>query len=203
MNHVLLLVAAALAQASPEAEVERALRLLAQDPPVTEVQRAALEHFRVTHDDLSSYRSAARLRALMPTVSGSYARNDGDRLRLETDRAVFGGGAAFDPRNPQVTDSASDVGRAYSAGVTWNLQSLVFDNSQLETYALVGIHEEVVKEVTRLYYTRQHNLLALALAPPSDIRARAGLILRTRELEAMLDAMTGGGWSKLKTAGAR
>ena len=31
-----------------------------------------------------------------------------------------------------------------------------------------------------------------------NVRAKAALIVRTRELEAMLDAMTGGGWSRLR-----
>lgn len=186
------------APAITDRSLQAALAMLDRDPPISEVQRAALDYFRVSEDDLSGYRAAARLRALMPSLSGSYARDDGKQTTLSSNQIEFPG--AFDADNPQITTGESDVGRAYSASVTWNLSGLIFDSNQLEAYALVGIQEDVVKEVTRLYYTRQHNLLTLALAPPEEPRAKVALMLRTRELEAMLDAMTGGAWSRMKRA---
>jgi hypothetical protein len=184
----------ALAQSTGDAIVDEALRHLQKDPPIARVQEAALMHFKVGSADLSGYRMAARLRALMPAVTGSYSRDDNKITRLSTDALDFG---AFDPENPQVTDETSGVGRAFAASATWNLSTLVFDPSELEVYALTGIHEDVVQEVTRLYYTRQHNLLSMALDPPADRRAKAGLVLRIREAEAMLDAMTGGAWTRM------
>ncbi len=178
-------------------DVQQALKLLADDPPIAEVQKAALEYFAVTQDDVAGYRSASRLKALMPALSGSYTRDDNRFDRNGIDRAVFTGSL---PDSPQTTDATIGVGRAYIASATWELGSLVFDPSELEAYALVGIHEDILKEVTRLYFTRQHNILALVLDPPKDTRARAALVLRTNEIEAMLDALTGGKWSKWRRA---
>jgi hypothetical protein len=186
-------VVAAQDASTATADVERAMRLLAEDPPIVEVQRAALQYFRVSQDDIGDFQAAARWKALLPTLTGSYSYDDGSLLRSQSDRTLVA-----DPAIPQITERSNDNGRAYSASANWNLSSLVFDPSQLETYALVGIHEDVVKEVTRLYYTRQHNVLALVLSPPADARAKAALLLRTRELEAMLDAMTGNAWSRLR-----
>jgi hypothetical protein len=183
-------------QAAPvasESDIEAALALLARDPPIADIQKAAVDYFRVSPGDVTGYRAAARLKALLPALSGSYAFDDNRLTRLSTDQAVFG--RPFDPSDPQNTFAESGLGRAFAASATWNLQPLVFDPAELEAYALVGIQEDVVKEVTRLYFTRQHNLLAMALDPPKDPRAKAALILRTRELEAMLDAMTGGAFS--------
>lgn len=180
--------------AGSAAEVERVMRMLDADPPVAKVQKAALEHFSVTQDDMSGYRAAARLKALLPSITGSYTYDDGKLSRIENDRIR----ATVDPNLPQIIEGRNEIGRAYGASASWDLSSLVFDGNQLETYALVGIHEDVLKEVTRLYYTRQHNMLALALSPPNDARARAALMLRTREIEAMLDAMTGGAWSRMR-----
>ncbi|MBI5510121.1 MAG: hypothetical protein HY903_15295 [Deltaproteobacteria bacterium] len=181
-----------------DAEVAEALRLLAEDPPIADVQRAALEHFSVSHDDLSSYRAAARLRALLPSLTGGYLQGDNKLRRSSADQAA---GFSYDPNNPQVTDNTNGVDRAFTAAATWSLGSLVFDANQIETYSLVGIQQDLLTEVTRLYYTRQHNVLALALEPPRDPRARAALMLRSREIEAMLDALTGGAWSKLRRKG--
>ncbi len=191
MSHVLCLAWTVLSQGAGDEAVATALRLLDRDPPIAKVQEAALDHFKVATADLSGYRAAARLKALLPAVTGSYTQDDNKVSVVNISQ----------PTDVTVTDDTNGLGRAFSASVTWDLSSLIFDASELEAYALVGIHEDVVQEVTRLYYTRQHNLLSLALDPPSDVRARAGLILRTREAEAMLDAMTGGEWSRLKTGG--
>ncbi len=185
------------ASADVEADVDRAMRVLAQDPPVAEVQKAAVEYFRVAQNDLNYYRLVSRMRALLPTLSAGYTYSSDGTLTLGNDRIVTGVG--YDPANPQTTTNSDQVGRNYSVGLNWALPGLIFDSSQLDTYALVGIHEDLIKEVTRLYYTRQHNMLAFTLAPPGDARARAALIVRTREIEAMLDALTGNAWTKLKT----
>lgn len=178
--------------------VREALKLLDDDPPIAEVQKAALEYFSVSHDDLQGYRTSARLKALMPALTGSYTQDDTKLNRYLTDRLVWRAQAPFDAADPQEAEAQSGVGRAYSASASWNLAPLVFDSNQLESYALVVIHEDVLKEVTRLYYTRQHNVLALALDPPKDPRSRASLLIRTREIEALLDALTGGKWSELR-----
>lgn len=181
---------------APDDQVKQVLTLLDADPPVAEVQRAALEYFRVTQSDLSGYRAAARLKGLFPALSGGYDQGQSALTKLSTDQAKWP--SPFDARNPQVTDQDDGLSRSFGATLSWDLGTLVFNSDELDAYGLVGIHEDVVKEVTRLYYTRQHNLLVLALDAPTDVRARAALVLRTRELEAMLDAMTGGEWSRLK-----
>jgi hypothetical protein len=141
-------------------------------------------------------RVAARLRSLLPTVSGGYSQNDNKSNRASTDQAAFG--RPYDPTNPQIRDYTNGLGRGYSASATWYLSGLIFDSTQLDTYGLVDIHEKVLTEITRLYYTRQHNILALALDPPKDPRTKAALMLRTREIEAMLDALTAGAWTRLR-----
>ena len=180
-----------------DTEVAAALRLLADDPPIAALQEAAVDHFAVSHGDLSAYRAEIKLKALLPTVSGGYTYGDNKTDRTSTDFLAYP--APFLP--PQVVDNTSGNNRGYNASATWSLGSLIFDSAQLETYSLVGIHEDIIKEVTTLYYTRQHNILTLALDPPKDPRARAALMLRTREIEALLDALTGGVWTKLKKGG--
>ncbi|MEO1170934.1 MAG: hypothetical protein AAFX94_02630, partial [Myxococcota bacterium] len=167
-------------------EVKRVMKILKTDPPVRAVQQAALNFFRVNQGDIEGYRSSSRLRALLPSVNGGYNYGDDRSDQLSTDRAVFGGGLPFDPTNPQVTDVNNGTSRGYSAGASWDLGTLVFNPSEIDAYSLVGIHEDVMKQVTRIYYTRQHNLLGLALAPRASPRAIAGLGLRAHELESML-----------------
>ncbi len=182
--------------ADVEADVDRAMKVLAQDPPVSEVQKAAVDYFKVAQSDLSYYRTVARLRNLLPALSAGYTYSRDGVLGYTNDRIATG--EAYNPNNPQTVSSNNTLGRSYTAGASWTLSGLIFDSSMLDTYALVGINEDLVKEVTRLYYTRQHNVLAFTLQPPGDARARAALILRTREIESVLDALTGNAWSKLK-----
>lgn len=198
MITVLLLCSVLSGQDNVDVAVQNALQMFANDPPVYEVQRAALRRFGVTQGDMDSYRMASRLKALLPNLSGSYTQDLSKLNRAKSDRLLWRTQAPFDADDPQVAEAESSNGRVFGATVSWNLSSLVFDQSQLDAYGLVGIHEDLLKEITRLYYTRQHNLLALALSPPPDARARAALVLRTREIEAMLDALTGGAWTRMR-----
>ncbi len=195
-NLVTLAATVTAAPALDDKALTEALATLAKDPPIAAVQEAALDYFAVEEGDIMGYRALARLRGLVPSLTGAVSLDDNKETRLSTDQNVWA--QPFDPADPQVTDAVSGVGRTFAASATWDLSTLLFSPSELESYALVGIQEDLLKEVTRLYYTRQHNLLALLLDPPSDLRAKAALILRIRESEAMLDALTGGAFTKLK-----
>ena len=169
------------------ARVRAAMARIAAEPPVYEVQDAAMRHFRLESETIDGLRSRATSRALLPSVTVS-----GDLSRLDRDRSVD------DLLVPLATaDRSNDRVLGASAALEWNLSETVFNPAELQTYALVGYQVEVLKEVTRLYFIRQQVLLSLLVDPPDDIRSRAALELRVAEFTSLIDSYTGGAYRRM------
>ncbi len=57
------------------------------------------------------------------------------------------------------------------------------------------LRDRLLTEVTRLYFERRRQQVALLLEPPAELRARVDAELRLLELTAGIDALTGGRFS--------
>jgi hypothetical protein len=75
----------------------------------------------------------------------------------------------------------------------WDLGDTRFDPEAIdvsrEAREVIELRDDVLDEITQLYFERQRALDGLASAPPAEQRA---LALRADELAAGLDAWTGG-----------
>ena len=60
--------------------------------------------------------------------------------------------------------------------------------------------EAILKEITRIYYTRRRLQVDLVLSPPNDPATKLSKELRIQELTATLDAMTGNLFSNAATS---
>ncbi len=56
---------------------------------------------------------------------------------------------------------------------------------------MVQLRDDVLNEVTRLYFDRRNLQIDMLLYPPEDIRDRIEKELRLQELTAEIDALTG------------
>jgi len=83
-----------------------------------------------------------------------------------------------------------------TASVTWNLDRLVFNAEELDVMSLIGIQDGIQREVTTLYYVRRRLQIEQLLNPPTTTAARIAAELRLEELTGLLDAYTGGFFSK-------
>ena len=61
---------------------------------------------------------------------------------------------------------------------------------------MVQLRDDVLDEVTRLYFERRKLQIELMTSPPKEINAKLEKILRLQELTAGVDALTGGYLSK-------
>lgn len=191
-----LLVAACFVFASPSVhadevddEVARVMARFENEPTLREVQLAAIEYYNVSPDTIRSLRSRARRKALMPglSVGGSTFRQSS---ALAVDDIIFraAGIARFEDQN------SAYVG--VTASLSWNLDRLVFNAEELDVMSLIGIQDGIQREVTTLYYVRRRLQIEQQLSPPSTLAARLGAELRLEELTGLLDAYTGGFFSK-------
>ena len=179
-----LVLAASHARAEDD-EVERIMARFKNEPTIREVQVAAIDYYNVSPDTIRSLRSRTHKKALMPglTVGGSTYRQSS---ALAVDDIIYRpvGVARFEDQN--------GVYLGLSASLTWNLDKLVFNAEELDVMSLIGIQDGIQREVTTLYYVRRRLQIEQLLNPPTTVSARVAAELRLEELTGLLDAYTGG-----------
>jgi hypothetical protein len=123
--------------------------------------------------------------------------------RLARTESLDLGRSALDPlAAPVGVDSINDM--RYEVRATWDLARLVFNPDELaaRTHALrmADVRREVEAAVIRLYHERRR-LKAEALASDASDVAPVGVRveLHVQEIEAELDALTGGAFSRWRT----
>lgn len=173
--------------------VQRQLDKLQEEPSIQEAQAAALKFFNIDPDTVGSMRTRAGLKSLLPNV-GARARFGSSDVNLDNFNFVeFPGQVAR--RDEAVTDSLE-----FEVSGSWDLSRLVFNPEVLDVSSLVVLQESVLKNVTRLYYTRRRLQVDLILSPPSDPATRLSKELRIEELTATLDSITGNLFSQSQSA---
>jgi hypothetical protein len=189
----LLLLWTAVAAAQParslrDPEVQAALDELKREPSVQDAQRAALEFYRVDPGTVDSMRSRAGWKSLLPAlrVAGRHNGSTVDLNRIDRTMSV-----SPTDDTPTVIDKVDGTVNELSVEGTWDLPRLVFNAETLDVSSLAVLQENVLKEVTRLYYTRRRAQVDLILSPPDDAATRLTKEMRIEELTATLDAMTG------------
>lgn len=169
-------------------DVQDALAALKREPTIQQAQASALQFFNVDPGTVSSMRSRANWKSVLPRVNVEYRQADStydiDRTNLLTSDEPF-----------QLDDAKGNVVEL-RAGGSWDLPRLVFNSEVLDVSSLAVLQEGVLKEVTRLYYTRRRLQVDLILNPPQDPASALSKSLRIEELTATLDAMTGNLFSK-------
>jgi hypothetical protein len=189
-----LFVAAALVAVAPsparaDDEVDRFLKRFDNEPTVREVQVAAINYYNVSPDSIANLRSRTRSKALVPGLSLGVT-NTVSSYNKQLDDIIF--------RNrgiAQYEDQTADL-LGFSANATWSLERLVFNAEELDVMALIGIQDGIQREVTALYYVRRRLQIELELNPPTTLEARLSGRLRLEELTGLLNAYTGGYFSK-------
>ena len=166
-----------------EIDFEQVLKELSlNEPTIEQVQEAALRHAKVIHpDNVRALRRNARLKALLPTVSVDY------------DKTIYAGSTG---------KKDAFVGpRDWGLSLSWNVGDLIF-NSQLRLLngsdgrLMVQLRDDILNEVTRLYYERRRLQSELILTPPETAGEGLSKALKLEELTANIDALTGGRFSR-------
>ncbi len=164
-------------------------QLKRNEPDIREVQKSALEFFRIDFDTVGSMRTRASWKSLMPTISGKYRRNDSLVDLGKWDFINY-------PHRKAGRDYVTFNTNEFEVVGSWDLSRLVFNPEVLDVASLVVLQEAVLKEITRIFYTRRRLQVDLILSPPQDAATFLSKELRVEELTATLDAMTGGLFSQ-------
>jgi len=146
-----------------------------EEPPVREIQEAAIKYAEVAPDKIRRWRRGAKFRALLPEFS------------LDYDKTIN-------------YDSGSDayyIGpRDWGVSLKWDLADLIWNPYQkdidVRSRLMVQLRDDVLDEVTHLYYERKRLQGELLGYAPNDTRSKVDRELRLQELTASIDALTGG-----------
>jgi hypothetical protein len=189
-------VAGALLAAEPARRVvpRAILAELPEDPPIERVHRAALDFLDLGRARVDEMRRGVRLRGWLPELAfGGAAARDRDRGAGYDETFVSGALRQLVDR-----DEGSSRDNALSLSITWELADLAYHPDQIdisrEAREVIELRDDVLDEITQLYFERRRVLVELAAAesPADALRLR----LRAAELAAGIDAWTGGWFSR-------
>jgi len=171
------------------ADVQRLLEGFGDEPTVHELMAAAAREAELRPERLRSWMSRARLAALAPRVSIGIDRNIGRDESLD----LSDGGR----------DLSTDDALGWKAEASWDLSRLVFSPDEMrvarEGFRLSELRQEVLDHVVRLYFERRRLQVQRTMvrrAGPEEPLAELDREVRIREIEANLDALSGGAMSR-------
>lgn len=183
----------------PAADPREVLRRFDGEPTIAEIQRAAIRYAEVHPEKIERWRKAAARRALLPTLSlGADLSQD---RNVDVDR-----GGTGDP--DRFIMGPEERSLDWSIGVSWNLGELIWNDDQTSIDArsrlMVELRDDILNDVTHLYYERRRLEVEMALSQNSDLTVRLERELKLQELTARIDALTGGHLShSLESGGER
>jgi hypothetical protein len=169
----------------------------AGEPTVRECQEVAMKYALVSDNVLNGYQAAAKWTKVLPRTQVQYRDNVADNNGVNVDES--GARSLSFDNNETAT---------YNVNLEWRLDEMLMGPTRVqairETSRLVQLRDDVLDQVTKVYFDRRRVQVDLLTNPPQDPKARAAKDLRLDELTANLDALTGGWFGqRLKTAPTR
>ncbi len=154
------------------------------EPRIEEIQAAAIRYGEVHPDKIARWRKDAALKAWLPDLKVSY-----DKGRDWSSSGYFYGGVYRDD------DITYGKDRGWSVSLTWELGDLIWNDAQtsidVRSRLMVQLRDDLLNEVTRLYFERRRLQIDMVLNPPSTLKEKMEKELRLQELTARIDALTG------------
>lgn len=198
----LLALVGASGDPGPQAVSESEPIRLPADPPVAEIRQRALARVGLSVERAESLWTGLRRRAYWPELElrGGF---DADRNRGRSRDQAFVSGDTRD-----LIDVDRGAGHQYGAAIVfdWDLGGLAYPDDSVdlvrELRQVTSLRDDVADEIHQLYFERQRIRGRLAAAAALAPGEATDLVLRAAELDAGLDAWTGGWISRWRAASA-
>lgn len=155
-----------------------------KEPTIIEIQKRAISYNDVDNRKIADWRRRMRMRALMPDISLNY------------NKSVYGTAGS------STYDGKGFVGpRDWGVSFGWDLAEFVWNSYEDDIDSrgryMVQLRDDILDEVTRLYFERRRLQVELLTCPVVDEKQKLDRDLRLQELTANIDALTGGYLSKM------
>jgi hypothetical protein len=179
--------------------MRKLFQVMKTEPTVKDVQQWAVTHYRLEPDRINRLARNARLKGLLPDVSVSLSNEVGSTYQNMKD-GLFPD-LPDGPNNPNPGEFKERIAitndqLSWSVSAHWGLDRLVFSSEALDAKSLTSLEENLVREVTTMFFARRRVLASIILSPPNEDEEYFYELVRLDELSATLDAFTGGKFAK-------
>lgn len=161
------------------------------EPTIEQVQRWAIHHAEVEPEKIERWRRQAKMKAYLPDLSISAGKDRGTTVDLDR-------GGTNDPDRYII--GPEDRAFNMDVSLSWDLGDLIWNDDQtsidVRSRLMVQLRDDILDEVTRLYFERRRLQIDRELAPTKDVRLQVAQELRLQELTAQIDGLTGGEFSR-------
>ena len=172
--------------------VSEILSAFSHEPTIAEIRQEAIDYADVNPEKINQWKKAAARKAWLPDLNLDYDRNEDWQSST-----YFYSTSTQKYKDDDVTRRDDD---SWSVSLSWELGDLIWNNAQTSidnrSKLMVQLRDDILNEVTRLYYERRRLQVEMLVSPPVDIKDRIEKELRLQELTADIDALTGSYLSK-------
>lgn len=169
------------------------------EPAIDEVQQAAIKYAEVEPEKIALWRKQASKRALLPKLSISFDQ-DKDKTSSSSIWGTYGTSSTPGKYYTGPDDETNYDNHNWGVCLSWELGDLIWNDDQtsidVRSRLMVQLREDILDEVTKLYFERLRLKLDLDNLAIEDRRKRMEKELKIKELSASLDALTGGYFSR-------
>lgn len=176
-------------------KLKRVYKVVKAEPTVKQVQSWALRYHDLNPDRVKALQRNARLKGLFPEVEAGIDNSVGN-VFTNTRDGLFPI-LPNPPENPNPDNFKERVSQnndnlTWRVRAVWSLDKLVFNSESLDAMSLTSLQENLVREITTLYFARRRLIASLLLSPPDDELELFFEMTRLDELTATIDGLTGG-----------
>ena len=160
-------------------------------PDIREIQQVAVDYAEVQPEKIKLWRKQAARKALFPQVSVGIDRNTTDLWHWE-------GGSTTKTDDDILRRGRDSIN--WDVTLSWDLGEIIWNGDQTSidsrSKLMVELRDNILDEVTRLYFERLRVQMELDNLTLEDRKKRLEKELRLRELGALLDGLSGGYFSR-------
>ena len=171
-------------------------KYFSEEPSIQEVHRWAIEYAEVAPEKIREWRRLARKRAYLPQMDIGADSGKSWGTSDNVWGSYTGGGQHY--IGPDDKSWGEDFG--WDVSLSWDLGDLIWNTDQTtidsRSKLMVELRESILDQVTRLYFERRRIQLALMAGTIEDPQIMLDQQMRLEELTALIDAYTGGEFSK-------
>jgi len=169
---------------------------LMKEPSIQLVHKMAIAYAEVSPEKIKQWRRQLAKKALLPSLSIGV---DGDRNKTTSDN-VYGSYASGGQSYIGPDDKTFYNNLGWDVSLSWDLGDLVWnpDETSVDNRSklMVELREDILNEATRLYFERRRLQMQMMQTPDGEARAGLEMQMRIDELTALIDALTGGEFSR-------
>ncbi len=158
------------------------------EPTIEEIQQAAIRYAEVEADKIKEWRKKAKMKAILPKLTVGIDNSKSTNYEIYTSATTR-----------YVYEGPDDNSSGWDITVSWDLSELIWNNDQtsidVRSRLLVQLRDDILDEVTKLYFERLRVKMELENLSLEDRKKRFEKELRVEELTAMLNALTDGYFS--------